>query len=128
MTEKVQVPKGVIEMRNELQSAKDLLRRLEKGQKFIDSQIKSGSIVKAYEGVELFNELAKQLNNKLEDALFMHELIVTGRTVAINRHGKAVTSSQFEANEMTEVDLFSLESIKKLREIFGDDVIIGVEP
>lgn len=123
----MEIPKGVVQMRNELHEVKELLRRLDKGQKFIEDSIKSGSIVKAHQGVELFNKLANRLNDKLEDAIFMHELLATGRTVVVNRHGKAVIGSNFEADEMVEIDLFTIESIKKIKEIFGEEVL-RVEP
>lgn len=118
---KVDIPRVLQEMRVELQKSKALMGRLDKGQKVIAECARNQSITKAHEAILLFNRLSRELNDSLERAAFMHEILTTGRTTLISREGKPVNPLSYPADETVAVDLFALESIKKIREVFGDD-------
>lgn len=119
---KVEIPRTVVQMREELGKAKTLIQRMNKGQHIINVNIQNGSILKAQEAMTLYARLAFDLNNHLENALFMHEAITTGRTTVVNRYGRAVNSINYPVDQTIEVDLFLLESIKLIRDVFGNEL------
>lgn len=125
--EKITIPRTVFEMGESLKRAKQIMARLEKGEQFIDAAIKNRSVAKAGEAVALYGRLAKELNDELEGALFMHETISTGRTTVINRKGKPITTTPFRPSEERVVDLFTLNSMRQLKEVFGEEHIVEFE-
>lgn len=125
--DKVQVPRPVIEMQDKLMKAKALIQRLDKGQKIIQDHAYHGSVQKAAEGARLFSQVANELNDLLEDALFIHEQLTTGKTTVISRKGKPANSSPYRSDDIVVVDAFTLRSLREIKEMFGEESIIDIE-
>lgn len=121
------VPRAVFEMEESLMKSRALLHRLEKGQNMLQSAVQGREISKAVELAKLFNEVALEVNNLLENAQFMHETLTTGKTTVLNRKGKPVTTMQFNPNEHQVVDLWTLKSVQRLKEVFGEENIKDFE-
>ena len=122
----IQIPKPLEEMNLSLVKSKQTLTRLMKGQSVIKQAFDEKSLTKAFEGVLLFNKLAMELNDELERALFMHECLTTGKTILINREGRPINVENLVEGESEPIDLWTLNSIKIMKETFGEDAIIDV--
>lgn len=123
----VKIPRPVRQLNQSIAHSKELLTRLSKGQEYIEQAYKDKSVARVFEAAILFNKLAKELNDELERALFMHECASTGRTVLLNRKGKSINVEHYIEGEAEPVDLWTLDSIQKLRETFGEEAIVEVE-
>lgn len=123
----LKIPRALFELEATLARSKELMIRLDKGEDYLAQAIKNGSLNQASDAVILFNKLAKRLNNELEDALFYHEMLTTGRTTVVDRKGRAVNTLTFNPNEERMVDLFTLRTIKQLKEVFGEDALVEFE-
>jgi hypothetical protein len=123
----VKIPKPIDEMQTTLTEGKKLIARLDKGQKIIQESIQTGSVNRAFEAIRLYNKLAIQLNDNLENALFIHEQIATGRSTVINRGGYPVNASTYRNDQYMMVDLWTLNSLKQLRDFFGEEYVEFVE-
>lgn len=123
----LEIPKSVREMQQSLEKSKQLMARLLKGQEIIEQSYKDKSIARIFEATSLFNKVAKELNDELEHALFMHECTSTGKTVLINRNGRPINVDDYVRGEQIPVDLWTLKSMKALSEVFGEENIVDVE-
>ena len=104
-----------------IMEAKKLLGRMHEGEKFIRHAINEKSVTSAFDGVKLYNEISKELYAKLEECLFIHEYLATGRTVLIKRTGEGVNMGSFLDKGTIEVDPWTLQSMLALKEVFGED-------
>lgn len=121
------VPRAVFEMEESLMKSRALLQRLEKGEKLLKQAVEGREISKAVELTRLFNEVALEVNDLLENAHFMHETLTTGKTTVLNRQGRPATTIKFSPHEHRIVDLWTLQSVKRLKEVFGEENIVDFE-
>lgn len=123
----VKVPRALFEMEEKVMKTKATIQRLEKGASMLEKAVANRSMSESLELAKLFTKIAKGLVTDLEDAAFMHEFLVTGRTTVIDRFGRAVTGVPFNPNEHRVVDLFTMRSIEQLSGLFGPESIIEFE-
>lgn len=123
----VKIQKPVVEMSEALKKSKALIQRLDVGQTIIQESMKNGSMQKGYEAIRLFNVLAKDLNDTLENALFIHEQLSTGKTTIINRQGYPVNACESRNDQYVMVDKWTLDSLRALRDFFGEEYIQDLE-
>lgn len=123
MTERIKIKKPQRDMENHLFEGKELLRRLANGDQYISSAMKKGNIIDASKGVRLFLKYAEELQHHMEQALFIHEMITAERTVLVTKDGKPVKAENVleGIDEVETLSPFALESIKKMKEVFGED-------
>lgn len=128
---KVEVPMRAVtdNMYDELSKAKALLARMKNGQEFIDKSMRGANIIEASKGVRLYNKYAEEAFHHLERALFIHEFLTTGAGVVISRDGKAVKVEDIvdDKDGIRMVDPWTLRSVEKLKEVFGEDFITFVD-
>lgn len=107
--------------KREIEEAKVLLGRLYKGQSILERAHKEHSIATAFQAINLFNELSKELYSKLELCLFIHEYLCMNKTVLIHRNGRGVNMTPYVEIGDMEIDPWTLQTIVALKDVFGDD-------
>lgn len=129
MTEKIKIKKPQRDMENHLFESKELLRRLANGDQYISSAMKKGNIIDASKGVRLFLKYAREMQDHLEQALFIHEMLTAERTVLVTKDGKPVKAEEVleGIDEYEVLTPFTLTSIEKMKEVFGEDYFTILE-
>lgn len=123
----IKIPRSLEEYQKSMAISKKLLERMIKGQEFLEKAYEDKSFARVFEAAKLYGELAFKLNEELENALFMHECATTGQTVMMSRKGKLLNIDKYIQGEAEEVDLWTIKSMKLLKETFGEDAIVDVE-
>lgn len=123
----VEIPRAVFEMEESLARAKNILQRLDKGQKMLKDSVENGSMPRSVDLGILFNKLALEALNELENASFMHEYLTSGRTTVLDRSGRPATAIKFKPDEHRVVDLWTLKSMRILKDVFGEENLVDFE-
>ena len=109
---------------------KKLLTRLNKGVGYIDRTLGNGNVVDSAKAARLFRDIAEETTKLIEDSLFIHEFLTTGATVLVTRQGKPVKAESVigdNLHDYTFVNAFTVSSVEKLKEVFGEDYIKFIE-
>lgn len=117
----VKIPKAVKENQERIIKSREILTRMNKGEKIIKKSYEEKSIALSFEAIRLYGTLARELFALLEQALMFSEYSATGRTIMITREGKAINIAP-QAEGEVEIDPWSLLTMEKLRAVFGDEV------
>ena len=116
------LPPGTKEADLRLREAKELLGRLYRGHKMLEDAYKQKSLAQAFEIIEHYGRVSKELITKLEEAAILQQFCITGATTFITREGRPVGVDSFLDPSYTEADPWSLMSLQLLKETFGEDV------
>lgn len=125
---KVLIPRELVLQQDRIKDTKALISRLEKGTKLIEEAVRTGDADKLPLYGKTFLEVAALVKESLEVLTFYQEYLATGKTILIRRTGRP--EAMETTDELVEVDAFTLASLIRLGELFGESAIelVDVEP
>lgn len=123
----MKVPPGTAEYENSVRAAKKLLNRLKKGSSMLEEAVEKGETVNAKKIIELWEVISKELFTHLEIATLIHQQYITGNSVVVKSDGSLRKVEQIMDMNPSDVEGWTLLTIEKLQEIFGQDYMNFLE-
>lgn len=117
----MKVPPGLKEYEESVRTAKNLLNRLKKGSAMLEESARTGETVMTRKIIKTWAVVSAELFTHLELATIIHQQYLTGNSVVIRSNGTFEKVEDIMDMEPEEMDAWSLLTIQKLYEVFGDD-------
>lgn len=117
-----------IRMSKELALIKQQIARLQKGNNLLAKRLADGDLIGFAEAARLFVRISKDVEHLLARSMWIHDYLLTGKTVVINHDGQAIKLEDVygELNGVEIIDPFHLDSLKELTAMFGEELISDV--